>query len=74
MSSTDRRHCSVMMFYQLNWAWKKCRQLTRSQRIGPQKVGCESFDLRHEISNNVVCAPSKASVLIRAFASHMNFL
>ena len=40
-----------------------------------------SFELRHEISNNVVCATSKASdqpahmgSLIRAFASRLNIL
>ena len=39
------------------------------------------FESRHEISNNVVCATSKASdqpahmrSLIRAFASHLNIL
>ena len=39
------------------------------------------FELVHEISNNVVCATSKASdqpahtrSLIRAFASHLNIL
>ena len=39
------------------------------------------FELRHEISNNVVCATNKASdqpvhkhSLIRAFASRMNIL
>ena len=38
-------------------------------------------DLRHEISNNVVCVTSKASdqpahmrSLIRAFASHLNII
>ena len=40
-----------------------------------------SHELRHEISNNVVCVTSKASdqpahmcSLIRAFASHLNIL
>ena len=40
-----------------------------------------SFERRHEISKNVVCATSKASdqpahkcILIRAFASHLNIL
>ena len=40
-----------------------------------------SYELRHEISNNVVCATSKASdqlahmrSLIRAFCSHLNIL
>ena len=39
------------------------------------------FELRHEISNNVICATSKASdqpahtlSLIRAFASRLNIL
>ena len=39
------------------------------------------FELRHEISNNMVCATSRASdqpahmrSLIRAFASHLNIL
>ena len=32
------------------------------------------FEPRHEISNNVVCATSKGSNLIRSFASHLNIL
>ena len=45
------------------------------------KVTITIFEPRHEISNNVVCATSKASVqpahgrsLIRAFASSLNVL
>ena len=42
---------------------------------------CSAFEPQHEISNNVVCAASKASYqpahtrsLIRAFASRLNTL
>ena len=42
---------------------------------------CDIYELRHEISNNVVCATSEGSdqpahmrSLIRAFASHLNIL
>ena len=45
------------------------------------KKGKNAFEPRHEISNNVVCATSKASdqpvhtgSLIRAFASHLHIL
>ena len=44
-------------------------------------VDQDTYDPRHEISNNVVCATSKASdqpahtrSLIRAFASRLNIL
>ena len=42
-------------------------------------VFCYTYEPRHEISNNVVCATSKASdqtglSLIRAFASRLNIL
>ena len=49
--------------------------------VCPQNSNYFKFEPRHEISNNVVCATSKASdqpahmrSLIRAFASHLNIL
>ena len=54
-----------------------------SENQGCKKVLHEDiiFEPRHEISNNVVCATSKASYqpahtrsLIRAFACHLNIL
>ena len=47
----------------------------------PPRKGWEIYEPVHEISNNVVCATSKASdqpahtrSLIRAFASHLSIL
>ena len=58
----------------------ECQQ-RQQNAVGLYTISTYKVDLRHEISNNVVCATSKASdrpahtrSLIRAFASRLNIL
>ena len=68
----DQCNCIVMV---CTHDGNKCNSLTRI------KTKIKTFEPVHEISNNVVCATSKASdqpahtrSLIRAFASHLRIL
>ena len=59
---------------------------TEKGEKGMSRITCfvfmvKTYEPRHEISNNVVCATSKGSdqpvhthILIRAFASHLNIV
>ena len=90
MSSLIQKHAHVkgqrsnhhIFKFQPNPSWaKKGQTVTRPYFAPPALMNNIKFEPRHKISNNVVCATTKASdqpahthSLIRAFASHLNIL
>ena len=68
---------SVILHINVNFLWLKRLKHVLNSQFWLKII----IELRHYISNNVVCATSKASdqpahthILIRAFASHLNIL